>query len=162
MPTRELAPVDGVRQAPDEAALWEGVEQGRHAAGGDEQAFGDHRRLRRLGRPLDDGQDLPGAGGELVVLAGLPVVQVHHHGAGPVQVRVALGGQRAGAGVLVLEVIPDPDQGLRRAGGAARAVPPGARRRSGAHAARPGIRRSSSAKSSPIAWWTSWMAPPKT
>jgi hypothetical protein len=47
----ELAPVAGVRQAPDEAALWEGAEQGRHAAGGDEQALGDHRRLRRLGRP---------------------------------------------------------------------------------------------------------------
>lgn len=58
----ELAPVAGVRQAPDEAAPLEGVEQGRHAACGDEQAFGDHRRLQRLAGPLDDGQDLPGAG----------------------------------------------------------------------------------------------------
>ena len=137
----ELAPVAGVRQAPDEAALLEGVEQGGHAARRDEQALGNYRRLQRLADTVDDGKDLPGAGGELVLLAGLPVVQFHRHGGGPVKVRVALGGERAGAGVLVLEVVADPDQRLRCARGAARAVPRLARRPPGSVRPGPGRHR---------------------
>ena len=90
-----------------------------------EDPFRDHRRFEWLAGALDDGEDLAGAGRKLVLLAGVAVVQVHEQVPGLEQVGEALGGERAGAGVFVFEVVADSSQGFGDGrGGTAGAAPP--------------------------------------
>ena len=103
----EFAAVVGVGHALDEPAFFEGVEQRGHGPGRDEESFGDDRWFEWLACAFDDSEDLAGAGRELVLLAGVTVVQVHEEVPGLEEVGEALGGERAGAGVFVFEVVAD-------------------------------------------------------
>jgi hypothetical protein len=106
----ELAAILGVWLAAYQAALLEGVEQRGHRPGSDEESFGDHAGLEWLAGALDDGEDLTGAGGELVLLERLAVVQVHEQIGRAPEVGVTLGGERAGPGILILEVSTNADE----------------------------------------------------
>jgi len=120
----ELAAIAGMGHASDESASFERVEEGGHRARRDEHSFGDDRRFERFTGALDDGEDLAGAGRELVLLARLAVVELHEEIGGVKEVGEALGGERACSRVLVFKVAIDSAQRFasasRRATGAAR------------------------------------------
>jgi hypothetical protein len=119
----ELSAIYGMRHALHESAPFERVEKRGHRARRDEHSFGDHRRFQRLTRALDDREDLSGTGRELVLLARLTVVELHQEVRGVEEVGEALGGQRAGFGVLLFEIVIDSPERFgdasRRATGAA-------------------------------------------
>lgn len=123
---QQLAPVGWVRQAADEAAALERVEHRRHAAGRDDEPFGDDARFEGCDGAFEDGERLFGCAGQAMVFPRLPVVKSDQPVAGANEVRVALGGQPAGSGVLVLEGVVDDDPGRGGAGrgGTTRVVPP--------------------------------------
>jgi hypothetical protein len=104
---QELSAIYRMRHALNESAPFERVEKRGHRARRDENSFGDHRRFQRLTRALDDREDLSGAGRELVLVARLTVVELHQEVRGVEEVGEALGGQGAGFGVLLFEIVVD-------------------------------------------------------
>ena len=125
---QRAAPVTGVGDAADPAAVLEQVKRGGHGGRGDEHPVADLGWSQRSTRPVDNRQGRRGGLRDAEGHPDAPVNLAQQRLAGAAQRGVGLGAGPVGAGVLLLETGVDPDHAERGGGGTAAATPPPPRR----------------------------------